>query len=339
VAGVETSRLGFGCAFLTGGIERSANLRRVRMALEAGFRHFDTAPAYGLGASEEVLAEALGSERGRVTVATKVGLPRPTGDRGWAAVKALVRPVIDLAPGLRAALTAQMAPATAGHGGAGERDYSAAFLTASLDESLRRLGGRIDALLLHEIAPGEITEEIERCLEDAKVAGKIGAFGIATTTPATQAIVEERPAIAPIAQRPWAVFDEPLIDDSRRLWITYRAIQRAHGRLSALARADRAWAAGLSQAVGRDVSDREALGELLLAAALANNPAGIVLISSRRPRRIARFGAVQDDPNLIAAGARLTAALGTERERAAGLTPRRRGRVSGPPASPGRLPG
>jgi len=325
VAGVETSRLGFGCAFLTAGIERPANLRRVRAALEAGFRHVDTAPLYGLGASEDVLAEALGSERGRVTVATKVGLPRPTGGRGLASVKALVRPIIDLAPGLRGALAARMALATSGRSGADERDYSADFLTASLDDSLRRLGGRIDALLLHEILPGEVTEEIERFLEDAKAAGKIGAFGIGTTAPATQAIVEQRPAVAPIAQRPWAAFDEALLDDGRRLWITHRAIQRAHGPLLTLARADRALAARLSQAVGRDIGDREGLGELLLAAALANNPSGIVLVSSRRPRRIARFGAVQDDPGLIAAGARLAAAL--RAERASGLTPGRRGRV------------
>lgn len=336
MAGVETSRLGFGCAFLTAGIERSANVRRVRAALEAGFRHFDTAPSYGLGASEDVLAEALGGERERVTVVTKVGLPRPTGGRGLAAVKALVRPVIDLAPGLRAALAARMAAVTAGQSDADERDYSAAFLSASLDESLRRLGGRIDALLLHEIAPGEVSGEIVRFLEDAKAAGKIGSFGIATTAPATQAIVEERPAIAPIAQRPWAVFDEPLIDDGRRLWITHRAIQRAHGPLLALVRADRALAARLSRAVGRDIGDRDGLGELLLASALANNPAGIVLVSSRRRRRIARFGAIQDDQGLIAAGARLIAAL--RAERAPAIMPRR-GRVSGPPASPGRLPG
>jgi hypothetical protein len=79
-----------------------------------------------------------------------------------------------------------------------------------------------------------------------------------------------------------------------------------------VARADRALAVRLSQAVGRDIVDREGLAELLLAAALANNPAGIVLVSSRRPRRIGRFGAVQDDQALIGAGARLTAALRME---------------------------
>ncbi len=263
---------------------------------------------YGLGASEEVLAEAFGSERRRVTIATKVGLPRPRAGSQLASIKALLRPLVSVVPGLRARLASGFASLS----GADVRDYSAPFMAASLDESLRRLGDeRVEALLLHEITPSEVTEEVERFLEDARASGKIGTFGIATSTAATQAIVDRTPSVAPVVQSGWGVFDNRLVDDGRRLWITHRPLQRAHARLKALVSADRAAAGRLSAEVGRDVGDPECLAEVLLAAALANNPTGIVLVSSRRTERVRRFGAIQGNSDLIAAGSRLIAALQT----------------------------
>lgn len=44
----------------------------VRRALELGVTLFDTAELYGLGRSERILTEALGSDRDRVVVATKI---------------------------------------------------------------------------------------------------------------------------------------------------------------------------------------------------------------------------------------------------------------------------
>src|SRR5205085_1871040 len=46
--------------------------RIVRRALELGITLFDTAEAYGLGKSERILGEALGEDRTRVFVATKI---------------------------------------------------------------------------------------------------------------------------------------------------------------------------------------------------------------------------------------------------------------------------
>jgi aryl-alcohol dehydrogenase-like predicted oxidoreductase len=53
--------------------------RIVRRALERGIRVFDTANVYNAGESERILGSALGSDRNRVIVATKVGLNRVGG--------------------------------------------------------------------------------------------------------------------------------------------------------------------------------------------------------------------------------------------------------------------
>ncbi len=53
-----------------GDAEHEATVRR---ALERGITFFDTAPAYGLGASETLLGRVLASRRRDVTIATKVG--------------------------------------------------------------------------------------------------------------------------------------------------------------------------------------------------------------------------------------------------------------------------
>ncbi|MGH7293359.1 MAG: aldo/keto reductase [Polyangiaceae bacterium] len=53
--------------------------RIVRRALERGIQVFDTANAYAEGESERILGRALGPDRGRVVVATKVGFGRVAG--------------------------------------------------------------------------------------------------------------------------------------------------------------------------------------------------------------------------------------------------------------------
>lgn len=92
--GVEVSRLGFGGApaGLTnylGGWDAAATAsqaeveRAIRCALDLGITYFDTAPGYGGGISEDVYGRGLGSDRGRVFLATKTPRGRwtPAGIR------------------------------------------------------------------------------------------------------------------------------------------------------------------------------------------------------------------------------------------------------------------
>jgi aryl-alcohol dehydrogenase-like predicted oxidoreductase len=58
-----------------GGMDEAASIRTIHAALDLGVNLFDTAPIYGKGAAEEVLAKALdGGRRQRALIATKCGL-------------------------------------------------------------------------------------------------------------------------------------------------------------------------------------------------------------------------------------------------------------------------
>jgi len=80
-SGLRVSVLGFGVMtfgegkgpFKTvGSTQSEAARRQVAMAIDAGVTLFDTADVYSRGASEEILAQALGGKRPEVLIATKV---------------------------------------------------------------------------------------------------------------------------------------------------------------------------------------------------------------------------------------------------------------------------
>ena len=78
---LEVHRLGFGAMRLTGyrpQADRAAALRVARRAVELGIDFIDTADAYGIGANEELLAEALHPYSDELVIATKIGHTRPS---------------------------------------------------------------------------------------------------------------------------------------------------------------------------------------------------------------------------------------------------------------------
>jgi D-threo-aldose 1-dehydrogenase len=121
---------GAGYAGLYRAIGEAAAHKAIAAAWDAGIRAFDTAPHYGAGSSEDRLGRFLRSRpRSEYTVSTKVG--RLLYDDPWAA------------------------DGVAGFYGASKRsrrrDYSAAGVRRSLEDSLTRLGlDRVDLLLIHD---------------------------------------------------------------------------------------------------------------------------------------------------------------------------------------------
>ncbi|KWT56661.1 aldo/keto reductase [Streptomyces albus subsp. albus] len=116
---VTVPPLGLGCAPL-GNLYRPLSEDRARQTVHAAFdtgaRHFDTAPHYGLGLSEERLGRALaGRDRAAYTLSTKVGrrlralAPGETVDgQGYTATPARAR-VWDLSrDGIRRTLAASL---------------------------------------------------------------------------------------------------------------------------------------------------------------------------------------------------------------------------------------
>jgi aryl-alcohol dehydrogenase-like predicted oxidoreductase len=75
--GIQISAIGIGCWEIGGGygsIEEADFIKAVNRALDLGINCFDTAEAYGFGASEKSLAKALGSRRKEAVITTKFGI-------------------------------------------------------------------------------------------------------------------------------------------------------------------------------------------------------------------------------------------------------------------------
>lgn len=165
--------LGFGTAQF-GNMGREVDEKECLNALEvgwnAGLRFFDTAPHYGLGLSEKRLGQFLRSRpRDAYVLSTKVGRllrinPRPQGSdaaNGFMVPDDLVR----------------------------ERDYSAAGVRQSLEESLDRLGvDAVDILWIHD--PEEPTDRFDEALAGAvpelnrlRSEGIISAWGVGSKDP------------------------------------------------------------------------------------------------------------------------------------------------------------
>ncbi len=75
---LEISRLIFGCWAIVGGFnwgpqDERDSLAAIKTAFDQGITTFDTAEAYGAGASENLLARALGERRKEIIIASKAG--------------------------------------------------------------------------------------------------------------------------------------------------------------------------------------------------------------------------------------------------------------------------
>jgi aryl-alcohol dehydrogenase-like predicted oxidoreductase len=126
-----------------GATDEEAAVAAIRRAAAGGINFFDTAQAYGFGASESLLARALkGIPRDQVVIATKGGL----------------HPLA---------------------GGGIERDASADWIRRGVDSSLKALGtDYIDLYQVHWPDPKVPFAETAGALADLKAAGKIRHVGV-----------------------------------------------------------------------------------------------------------------------------------------------------------------
>jgi aryl-alcohol dehydrogenase-like predicted oxidoreductase len=146
--GLEVTRICFGTWQFGGdwgSLDERDNVAAMQRALELGVNFFDTAQAYGFGASEQLVAKALGGElrsrRDEIVIATKGGL-RVEGD-------GLVR------------------------------DSSPNWLRRGVDESLAHLGiDHIDLYQVHWPDPDTPLEETAGALGELVDEGKIGHVGV-----------------------------------------------------------------------------------------------------------------------------------------------------------------
>ena len=75
---IAASAVGLGTwaigGWMWGGTDEAASVRAIEASIDAGISLIDTAPAYGLGRSEELVGQAIAGKRDKVVIATKCGL-------------------------------------------------------------------------------------------------------------------------------------------------------------------------------------------------------------------------------------------------------------------------
>jgi aryl-alcohol dehydrogenase-like predicted oxidoreductase len=200
-------RIGFGCVKLgsgSSGHSWRADVRLVRDAVEQGVTLFDTADAYGSGASELVLGKALAGRRHGITVATKGGYrfrPRTLAEQS----------ARRLVAGAARRLRRPGDGDGQGGGAYAEQDFSRAGVRAAVEASLRRLRtDHIDVYQLH--GPHEVLPELLASLGDLVRTGKVGRFGIGAESVGEAAAwlaVDE----VGVVQVPFGLLDPEAADD------------------------------------------------------------------------------------------------------------------------------
>ena len=214
-------------------------MRLLETALDAGITHFDVARSYGDGAAEQALGQIARRRRREMTIVTKAGMAPPT----------LAGRVARRLGGARSAHRSGL--------------FAPDQVARSVESSLRALAtDHIDALLLHECEPEHVTEALILRLGRLISEGKIGAFGIATSSQAT--------------------------DELRRRWPqTWRVVQLADDPSLPLPAGGRSIFVTHSVVSGARLRERcSPAAELAIRAAMERNRSGVVLFSSCNPQHI-----------------------------------------------------
>ncbi len=154
-SGVMASAVGLGTwaigGWMWGGTDESESIAAIQASLDAGITLIDTAPAYGLGRSEEIVGKALKGRRQQAIIATKCGLVWHT-DKGRHFFDQDGRPV--------------------------HRYLGSDAIVHEVEQSLKRLGtDHIDLYITHWQDPTTPVAETMEALQDLKKSGKIRAIG------------------------------------------------------------------------------------------------------------------------------------------------------------------
>ena len=167
------ARLGLGCVGLgtgrVGSVEH--DVRLVRSAIDLGVTVFDTADAYGAGASERVLGRALKGHRDDVVLATKGGFAFRDRTRAEQLARRWAKTVI-AASGRGSGVSSGASQTQYA-----QQDFSPRHLRDAVRDSLRRLRtDHIDVYQLH--APPQVLPGLLEKMSDLVAVGDVGRFGV-----------------------------------------------------------------------------------------------------------------------------------------------------------------
>lgn len=256
---LEVSRIGFGTAalhHLATGRQRESLLAQ---ALDTGFTHFDTARMYGEGMAERTLGQfASAGRRSRITIATKVGFPaRRLAERipQWMYVEKLTTVA-------SRRLGFQYRPRR-------PRSLTESAAQSSFAKSLRALRTDfVDILFVHEPSSEELPllSALADWLDRQRRAGRARHVGLAGNPAECAMIATALPGVFDILQ----VEDSLAMREADAVTQAGRPLQMSFGYFRT---------AAVSGSGDADTTR-------VMTAALARNPHGMILASTRRPARI-----------------------------------------------------
>lgn len=154
-SGILASTVGLGTwaigGWMWGGTDEKASVAAIHAAIDEGVTLIDTAPAYGMGRSEEIVGRAIKGRRDKVVLATKCGLVWHV-QQGNYFFSQQDKPV--------------------------HRYLGRGSIRHEIEESLRRLGtDYIDHYITHWQDPTTPIVETMAALEELKAEGKILSIG------------------------------------------------------------------------------------------------------------------------------------------------------------------
>lgn len=158
---IKCSKIIFGAwaigGSMWGGTDEKAAIEAIQASLDNGITTIDTAPVYGMGLSEELIAKAIKGRRDKVVIATKCGLrwDSKEGSDPWETTDAQGNPVTIMTNGRPASIFKEC------------------------EDSLRRLSvDYIDLLQIHWPDGSFPISESWEALVKLKMQGKVRAIGV-----------------------------------------------------------------------------------------------------------------------------------------------------------------
>lgn len=317
--------VGFGCAGLFRLSRRAERRAVLEAAYDAGIRHFDVAPMYGLGMAESELAPLLKGRRAEITITTKFGIDMTVAGRLAGRAQGPARALLSTHPGLGEELKARGRGPRSGLVGRllySPEGYSVRSAERSLARSLRALQtDYIDVFALHDPV-GHLTggaPDLVHYLNRQRDIGRIRTWALTGEIRDLPDVVRELPEPAPLIQFRDDVFEPlptgaPVLSDA---WITFGGIGRVLPAIRRFLANRPDECSKWSESLAMNLQDDAVLPALLLRQALRRNPVGVALFTTTSLRRVrAAAESVSDNAAVVDSSESVTTSALAEAARA-----------------------